>query len=292
MLYSQEGEILWYDGLSYTVGAQVYANESSEYSGLFGKIMEIRTGNDRETENDTPDIYCAFDPPVLSVARKELETVFSDLYHSPKSIEELGLDFVIMGPDMLTPLPTPDLDYPQATLYVVASHWANDGEYGSYEIPFTDQLDAKRQFHNDLRNEQEDGCIERWRTKSNFAEEETESGYECYLDGEYCESHFSIQLKKVSLPLGSCFLNTVASICSVQELKENFLEQVQDWKEFQSLTAEQQEKLLTSANIPQQILLQLRNSRPYHEAYREAVSKAAASILAEFRQQLDSSSQK
>lgn len=292
MLYSQEGEILWYDGLSYTVGAQVYANESSEYSGLFGKIMEIRTGSDRETENDTPDIYCAFDPPVLSVARKELETVFSDLYRTPKHIEELGLDFVIMGPDMLTLLPVPDQDYPQVTLYIVSSHWAGDGEYGSYEIPFTDLLDARRQFHNDLRNEQEGGCIDRWRVKSNFAEEETESSYECYLDGEYCENHFSIELKKVSLPLGPCFLNTVANICSTQELKENFLEQVQDWEEYQRLTAAQQEKLLTSANIPQQILLQLRNSRTYHEAYREAVSKAAASILAEFRQQLDSSSQK
>ena len=292
MIYSKEGETLWYSGFPYTVGAQVYANESSDYSGLFGVIREIRTGSDRETENDTPDIYCAFDPPVLSAARKELETAFSALYHIPKRIEDLGLDFVIMSPDMLTPLPVPERDYPQATLYVVTSHWASDGEYGSYEIPFTDQLDAKRQFHNDLRNEQKDGCIDRWRTKINFAEEETESGYECYLDGEYCESHFSIELKKVSLPLGSCFLSTVASICSAQELKENFLEQVQDWEEFQSLTAAQQEKLLASAKIPQQILLQLRSSRPYHEAYWEAVSKAAASLLAEFRQQFDGGSQK
>ena len=59
-------------------------------------------------------------------------------------MEDLGLDFVIMSPEMLIPLPAPKQDYPQATLYIVASHWASDGEYGSYEIPFTSLIDAQR----------------------------------------------------------------------------------------------------------------------------------------------------
>lgn len=110
-------------------------------------------------------------------------------------MEELGLDFVIMSPEMLIPLPTPKQDYPQATLYIVASHWASDGEYGSYEIPFTSLIDAQRQFHDDLREEQDGGSIDSWRQKSQFVEEETQNSYECYLDGEYCENHFSIELK-------------------------------------------------------------------------------------------------
>lgn len=80
-------------------------------------------------------------------------------------MEDLGLDFVIMSPEMLIPLPAPKQDYPQATLYIVASHWASDGEYGSYEIPFTSLIDAQRQFHDDLREEQDGGSIDSWRQR-------------------------------------------------------------------------------------------------------------------------------
>ena len=127
-------------------------------------------------------------------------------------MEELGLDFVIMSPEMLIPLPTPKQDYPQATLYIVASHWASDGEYGSYEIPFTSLIDAQRQFHDDLREEQDVGSIDSWRKKSQFVEEETHNSYECYLDGEYCENHFSIELKSFSLPMAPCFMENVAGL--------------------------------------------------------------------------------
>lgn len=92
-------------------------------------------------------------------------------------MEDLGLDFVIMSPEMLIPLPAPKQDYPQATLYIVASHWASDGEYGSYEIPFTSLIDAQRQFHDDLREEQDGGSIDSWRQKSQFVEEETQNSY-------------------------------------------------------------------------------------------------------------------
>ena len=127
-------------------------------------------------------------------------------------MEDLGLDFVIMSPEMLIPLPTPKQDYPQATLYIVASHWASDGEYGSYEIPFTSLIDAQRQFHDDLREEQDGGSIDSWRQKSQFVEEETQNSYECYPDGEYCENHFSIELKSFSLPMAPCFMENVAGL--------------------------------------------------------------------------------
>jgi len=210
MIYKKPGEKLLYNGLSYIVGDKVLANENSAYDGLFGKILEIRTGSDRETGNDTPDIYCAFDPPVLSADRKALEQAFSGLSYTPKHVEDLGLDLLVMSPEMLTPMPVPERDYPHVTLYIVVSHWASDGEYGSYEIPFTDLLDAKRQFHDDLQNEQEGGSIERWRPKLQFVEEETEASYECYLDGEYCENHFYIGLEQRSLPVSPTFMQSVA----------------------------------------------------------------------------------
>ena len=61
MIYKKPDEKFSHENITYTVGSRVLANEASEYSGLFGRILEIRTDDDRETENDTPDIYCKFD---------------------------------------------------------------------------------------------------------------------------------------------------------------------------------------------------------------------------------------
>ena len=129
MIYKKPGEKFSHENITYTVGSRVLANEASEYSGLFGRILQIRTDDDRETENDTPDIYCEFDPPCLSAARRALEQTFSELYGAPKRVEDLGLELVIMAPEMLTPLAVPEQAYPQGMLYVVVSHWATDGEY-------------------------------------------------------------------------------------------------------------------------------------------------------------------
>lgn len=146
MIYKKPGEKFSHENITYTVGSRVLANEASEYSGLFGRILEIRTDDDRETENDTPDIYCKFDPPCLSAARRALEQTFSELYGAPKRVGDLGLELVIMAPEMLTPLAVPEREYAQDTLYVVVSHWATDGEFGSYEAPFTDSVDASGNF--------------------------------------------------------------------------------------------------------------------------------------------------
>ena len=92
MIYHQPGEEFWHEGVCYKVGGRIVANEASDYAGLFGNILEIRTEDDRETDNDTPDIYCAFEAPVLSADRLALEQTFSQLYREQKHIEDLGLD--------------------------------------------------------------------------------------------------------------------------------------------------------------------------------------------------------
>lgn len=76
MIYKKPDEKFSHENITYTVGSRVLANEASEYSGLFGRILEIRTDDDRETENDTPDIYCEFDPPCLSAARAHWSRLF------------------------------------------------------------------------------------------------------------------------------------------------------------------------------------------------------------------------
>lgn len=107
MLLQENGTRFCVDGKVFTVGGRVMANDASEYAGLCGTVTEIRSGADRETENDTADIYCDFEPPASEKMLRELETRFSDLYGEPKTIDDVGLDCVIMGPDTLEPSADP-----------------------------------------------------------------------------------------------------------------------------------------------------------------------------------------
>ena len=251
MIYKKPDEKFSHENITYTVGSRVLAHEASEYSGLFGRILEIRTDDDRETENDTPDIYCKFDPPYLSAARRALEQTFSELYGAP---------------------------------YVVVSHWATDGEFGSYEAPFTNLMDAQRQFHDDLKNELESGCIEKWREKSQFAEEETAESYECYLDGEYCENHFYLSIEKRPLPLAPEFIRTVAAVYEDECAREDFLDKAQALPEYLALTEDQKKQLLHNADIKGRISHYLDLCDTYWECYWDAVSKAAQDILQDDQQ--------
>ena len=119
MILTRNGESLTVEGKTFVVGATVWTNSASEYRGLIGRITEIRSGDDMETDNDCPDIYCSFEIPEKKAVVQELESRFSALYRTEKHIDELGLDSVIMAPDMLEPV-APPLPAEHGTLYVLA----------------------------------------------------------------------------------------------------------------------------------------------------------------------------
>ena len=64
MVINRVGAKFEYEGVTFTIGQRVVGTGQSEYEGLYGFITEFRDGEDKETENDTPDVYCTFEPPV------------------------------------------------------------------------------------------------------------------------------------------------------------------------------------------------------------------------------------
>ena len=54
-----------YRGETYRIGDTVVAGWKSDYAGLIGRIDEIRTGKDKKTETETPEIVCCFNIPKL-----------------------------------------------------------------------------------------------------------------------------------------------------------------------------------------------------------------------------------
>ena len=104
MIINTNGEVFKADGKTFTIGGVAWANGASDYAGLIGRVTEIRTGDDKETENEGPDIYCAFNVPERDAVVKEYEARFSALYRMPKRIDDLALDCVVMAPEMLEPV--------------------------------------------------------------------------------------------------------------------------------------------------------------------------------------------
>lgn len=99
-IIKQRGEFL-YEEKIYRIGDRVIATDESEYEGLYGVITQICDGDDKDTDNDTPDIYCSFEKPENKDKVAEIEQRFSKAYGEEKKIDDLALDLVIMAPSMI-----------------------------------------------------------------------------------------------------------------------------------------------------------------------------------------------
>lgn len=83
------------------LGRKVRANDFSDYEGLVGEIVEIREGEEKETDNDGVDFYVAFEIPKNEELIRKIEKTFSILYDEELSLDDIALDGVIMSKDML-----------------------------------------------------------------------------------------------------------------------------------------------------------------------------------------------
>lgn len=199
MIKDKTGETFEYEGRIFRVGDWVYANEGSDYEGLFGHIKEIRTGEDKDTENETADIYCEFMPPIIPAFIEKIEERFSKLYGEPKKLEDLALDEVIMAPEMLL-LDQEILssDGPcKETVFVVTKDWAYHGDSDSdFELFYT-LKDAQVYFLRCLAEEvMEGGPLFDCRGDEDVCEDSSETFYEIYQDGDYNEDHYTITIKE------------------------------------------------------------------------------------------------
>ena len=166
MILNRTGAEFAYEGVTYTIGGAIVGTAESEYAGLYGRINAIHDGEDKETENETPDIYCEFDPPVMPHEVKVLEDTFSDLYHQPKTIADIVLDMVIMAPEMIRPLDDLRSMRKRVNVFLVMEDWAVNGEHGNDCEAFSDYDDAKRVMTDRIREELEDGSVPSWRESS------------------------------------------------------------------------------------------------------------------------------
>lgn len=277
MLINKSGAEFLYNGITYRVGDVIIGSDQSEYAGLIGSILEIRDGDDKETENDTPDIYCSFDTPALPADIAKVEAVFSALYDTQKTLDDICFDMVIMAPEMIT---VPGQSKKSIKLYILSEDWAANGDTGHSSSIYSDPLEARARLNEALGNEIDSGCLSNWINTPEYRTETSENSYEGWLDGFYCESHYAISLEERNVVLTPSVIGDVGRDYLDASRYEDFACQVEQWEEISELSEEDYQRYLADVRIPNMIDKGL--SDTYWECYWEAVSEAAHTLLREY----------
>ena len=187
MIYNTKNQKFEHESKTFIIGEKVYATESAYY-GLIGIVKEIRTENDKETDNPTPEIVCDFCAPILSSDIDKLEQTLGSNY---------TLDNIIMAPSMLTPILCPGIpkNFHGPRAYLVVEEWNYDGEGFNTEITvFADKESALMYFKVTLLNEYENGIIASFKEREDAAFDELDDFYEIYINGDYCNNNYTIRI--------------------------------------------------------------------------------------------------
>ena len=268
-------------GSRHTIGGKVCANDASDYEGLYGTITEIRDGDDRETENDTPDIYCSFMPPVLADDIKAIESRFSQLYRREMHLEDIGLDTVIMAPDMLKVL-EPIPSWQKLTIYIIREDWAFGGNYGE-DFSLTTTPDMAKYILTKLVTEQlESGYVSEWTARPDWEMECTPQRYECGLHDSYYENHYKVCIEEQELPIDDAAVRSLLD----NQLRRYFAEQIEGWGELEGLTEQQITEMVAAPNVPQRIRRQLEKNGFLMDSFWESVAKSLFDLVRQYKEKL------
>lgn len=209
------------------------------------------------------------------------------MYQEPKTIDDIALDLVIMVLEMICLLEDLKECRHHPMVYILAEDWAVDGEHGNSSDIYTDYNDAKRLLVQKLGEEMDNGCIPNWNYREGFIADSTPDSYECYLDGEYCENHYSISIVAQKLCASERFVRELSEIHKATCQLEDFASQVSDWDEIAQLTDEQYKRMVHDPRFPERLQNALGKNDYYWESYWETVSEVAHELVKEYLEKPD-----
>ena len=285
MIYDRTGAVCRHEGAEFRVGDMVVATPESPWEGLCGTITEIRDGDDRETENDSIDIYCEFLPPIHPEEIRRLEDRFSDLYGMEKRLDNISLDMVIMAPSMIRVIGRKDEDR-KITVYLVREEWALDYDSG-YDVRLClDPDEAKMTMLTLIHEDMENGCISRWLDRRDLDSEIKEDSYEYWLHDSYHENHYLVTLSAHELYIRDTAYEKISACCLNDRLRADLAEQIEGWEELDDLTEEEYQAFISDPAIPERLRTHLKRNGTLEESYWESVSECAFHMLRAYRNRL------
>lgn len=285
MIYDRIGAVCHYEGTEFRVGDMVVATSESPWEGLYGTITEIRDGDDRETENDTPDLYCEFLPPVHPGEIRKLETRFSDLYATERRLSDISLDMVIMSPKTIRIIGRKD-ESRKVTVYLVREEWALDYDSGLDVYPYLDPDEARMAMLTMIHEDMENGCISRWQGRGDLDSEIKEDSYEYWLHDSYHENHYLVTLTAHELYMSAPVFQMLGNTFLDERIRADLAEQIEDWEDLDDLTEEEYLKFISDSMIPESVRNALNKNDSFWESYWESVSECAFRMLSAYRKKL------
>ena len=275
MIIKRQGEAFEYGGKKYIVGEDVYATESAYY-GLIGVIKEIRTGEDKDTENPDPDIYCDFFEPVLTADKERLSKEFGEYY---------SIDGIIMSPSMITPIKEGCCDGKEefGKIFLLQEDWAYDGDgVETNTKAFTNKESALMFFKYRLYQEAEDGSISSYNNEDNVEVDEGKEHYEIYLDGFYNDDHYNIRIIELPLATSESYFDSMKDKITDLIFRDHLIEQIEQWDEVEELTDAQYNAVINDKSISDRITKKLSGEEGFWESYWQAVSEVGFDLVRKY----------
>ena len=203
------------------------------------------------------------------------------MYKAPKKLDDITLDSVIMAPDMIKSL-TEKTDGRKITIYSLEEDWAYDDDYGHTTEIFLDYMLAKKKLCEKIKNEKEDGSVERWLDDDELIEDYGNDYYEAYLDGYYSSSHYLVDITSHSVSVNDSVVSDFANAYISKSRVEDFVSQIEQWDEVEKMTDKQYNAMITDKDLPDRIRTALSKNDTYWEAYWQSISELAFRMVEEY----------
>lgn len=271
MIYNKKDEVFFYENKTFYIGEEIYATESA-YRGLLGRITEIRTGEDRETENEGPDIYCEFREPILEQDKQYLHDMMF-------GIEDPALDLVIMAPEMIMPTREIGAGMPEMTVFALIEDCVVDGERHDTVRLYTDFKHAEIMLRKSILSEKkENGRLAEWSSNKDYREEQySETHFTGFINEEYCENHYTITIEEMELTMAMPFVERMLDTGLEMKRREDVAEQIESW----DIPTEVKRAVVNDPNLYHRTISALGQKDLYNETYWEAISEVAHELVAE-----------
>lgn len=212
IILSKIGEMIEYAGKKYAVGEKVIANKNSVYEGLIGTIYEIHTDTEKETCNETPDIYCRFQEPVMTVNKEKVRKRLSEAYKKDIRLADAGLDCVIMSPEMLVCMSDLDDGAYKKKVYLLIEDAAVDSDTFYTTDVFADMDMAQQQFEIKLSKEMDKGMLKDITVSDEYVLEVGDNSFEYFRSGRFCEWHYSLKIIEDEIVIPNEFIKEINKI--------------------------------------------------------------------------------
>ncbi len=276
MILNEKDQEFFYEGKRYYIGQQIIGADASEYEGLFGTITEIRDGEDKDTQNETPDIYCDFEVPEMPYDIKRLEARFSELYDEPKTIDDIILDLVIMAPEMIE-----SIDEPRQTqkVYIVVEDSEDDEKHNVDFVLATNMEAAKKEMRRMLRKKMLNSDLRRKIENEEYIVESEETKYlACTTFFE--AGHYALYIKEQDMITDAAFLERIASMNRETRYEEDYLGHIQEKLEHNEITQAKYDILMKYPVSGEEISTALSKNDSYWNAYWQTMENIIENVLA------------